>query len=82
MKRWELAAEHQLCVNCFKSGHVATKCNFSGCKVCVVKHNTLLHMDLFERKQSDSAEKAIIDDGPENRTKDRSFETSSDSTAF
>lgn len=48
----------KLCVNCLRSpAHAVSKCTSRGCKVCKVKHNTLLH-------QTDSSTTAISEPEP------------------
>ncbi|XP_011883660.1 PREDICTED: uncharacterized protein LOC105570820 [Vollenhovia emeryi] len=43
-RRITAVRERKLCVNCLRSpAHALNKCTSRGCKVCKVKHNTLLH---------------------------------------
>ncbi|XP_050301507.1 uncharacterized protein LOC126739751 [Anthonomus grandis grandis] len=35
--------ELSLCLNCLKRNHLTKDCNWSGCKICGAKHNTILH---------------------------------------
>ena len=36
----------KLCFNCLRPGHINSDCKWSGCKKCLMKHNTLLHYDI------------------------------------
>lgn len=47
--RQEKVKKRNLCLNCLKSGHIATNCKSGGCKRCHKKHNTLLH---FEKRET------------------------------
>ncbi|XP_067142348.1 uncharacterized protein [Centruroides vittatus] len=44
-ERRDLVKKHELCYNCLKLGHPATKCKAGHCKKCSHKHNTLIHQD-------------------------------------
>ncbi|KAJ8722082.1 hypothetical protein PYW08_004484 [Mythimna loreyi] len=44
--------EYNVCFNCLRLGHSANKCRFSHCKYCKIKHNTLLHLESSEPKQT------------------------------
>jgi hypothetical protein len=47
--------KHNLCNNCFRSGHKAAQCRSGSCKKCSLKHNSLLHpIETNEISQSDS----------------------------
>jgi hypothetical protein len=47
--------KHNLCNNCFRSGHKAAQCRSGSCKKCALKHNSLLHpIETNEISQSDS----------------------------
>jgi hypothetical protein len=47
--------KHNLCDNCFRSGHKAAQCRSGSCKKCALKHNSLLHpIETNEISQSDS----------------------------
>ncbi|XP_018400225.1 PREDICTED: uncharacterized protein LOC108777761 [Cyphomyrmex costatus] len=49
----------KLCFNCFKKGHSIEACNFTTCRMCHKKHNTLLHVssgeDTKEKSQTESS---------------------------
>lgn len=39
-----------LCLNCFKSNHLSTRCTQTGCKKCGKPHNVLLHLDFSKSR--------------------------------
>ncbi|XP_037814584.1 uncharacterized protein LOC119605504 [Lucilia sericata] len=43
-KRKEVIFKNKLCFNCLKGKHISRECKSGPCKVCGLKHNTLLHM--------------------------------------
>ncbi|XP_075158171.1 uncharacterized protein LOC142231448 [Haematobia irritans] len=43
--RFKEAKRLKLCLNCLRKGHLLRKCTAQCCRICSVKHNTLLHID-------------------------------------
>ncbi|CAH0727548.1 unnamed protein product, partial [Brenthis ino] len=50
--RIKKANDYNVCLNCLRFGHTAKQCKLSHCKYCKTKHNTLLHLESTEPKQS------------------------------
>lgn len=44
-QRYDHIKKYNLCSNCLRTGHDRGNCRSTGCKVCNLKHNTLLHRD-------------------------------------
>lgn len=42
-ERLDMARKADLCTNCLKKGHSPSLCRGRACKICLKKHNTLLH---------------------------------------
>ncbi|XP_072377717.1 uncharacterized protein [Diabrotica undecimpunctata] len=42
-QRKESISQLQLCVNCLRTGHKVESCYLGPCKICNVKHNSLIH---------------------------------------
>nr|CAH7741098.1 unnamed protein product [Callosobruchus chinensis] len=38
------AKSMKVCLNCLKKNHTSADCRWSGCKICNMKHNTMLHV--------------------------------------
>nr|CAH7716533.1 unnamed protein product [Callosobruchus chinensis] len=38
------AKSMKVCLNCLKKNHTSANCRWSGCKICNMKHNTMLHV--------------------------------------
>nr|CAH7729894.1 unnamed protein product [Callosobruchus chinensis] len=38
------AKSMKVCQNCLKKNHTSSECRWSGCKICNMKHNTMLHV--------------------------------------
>ncbi|XP_075157831.1 uncharacterized protein LOC142231097 [Haematobia irritans] len=64
--RFKEAKKLDLCLNCLRRGHRLTKCKYSPCRHCSMKHHTLLHMSNSEstppnvhHNQPDSIQQAI-----------------------
>lgn len=46
LDRLKFVRDKSICTNCLRTGgHTAESCTFSHCKICQIKHNTLLHVD-------------------------------------
>ena len=45
MQRISEIKKLHLCLNCFKSNHISTRCSYKGCLKCGKPYNTLLHID-------------------------------------
>ncbi|XP_018377662.1 PREDICTED: uncharacterized protein LOC108770525 [Trachymyrmex cornetzi] len=49
------ARKRKLCANCLRpADHAANKCPSGSCKICRLKHNTLLHLTVASAKSDDS----------------------------
>ena len=57
-ERSTLVKQHNLCYNCLRSGHMASKCRSRNCGRCGKRHNTLLHED----KSSEASENTVHDE--------------------
>ncbi|KAI5735347.1 hypothetical protein M8J77_017205 [Diaphorina citri] len=52
--RLDLIKSLKLCFNCFSPGHSVFMCtNKNVCKICKRKHNTLLHLDTYDKPSTD-----------------------------
>ncbi|XP_045445808.1 uncharacterized protein LOC123653874 [Melitaea cinxia] len=46
LERLNFVKDKSVCTNCLRTGgHTAESCTFSHCKICQIKHNTLLHVE-------------------------------------
>lgn len=50
--RVQQANNLKLCTNCLRDNHFAKYCRSGHCRICRLKHNTLLHIDNDNNKQS------------------------------
>lgn len=48
-----------LCINCFRSNHYAVNCKSSGCKICKMRHNSLLHRDHAPQVERENTELSV-----------------------
>lgn len=50
--RLNVVYKHNMCSNCLRAGHYASKCTLRGCKKCTKKHNTLVHLESAPNNES------------------------------
>lgn len=52
--RFKKAKSLGLCINCLKKGHLMKKCLSKGCRVCSLRHHSMLHMGHINQQQVSS----------------------------
>uniref|UniRef100_A0A182NVM4 DUF1758 domain-containing protein n=1 Tax=Anopheles dirus TaxID=7168 RepID=A0A182NVM4_9DIPT len=51
IQRYEIVKEKRLCINCLAVDHMVKECPASVCRVCKLKHHTMLHRSASEPRQ-------------------------------
>ncbi|XP_055910470.1 uncharacterized protein LOC129944834 [Eupeodes corollae] len=56
--RFEFVKSNNLCPNCIRTKHNLNECKFSHCKMCGLKHNTMLHYESHSQSNSNNISQA------------------------
>ena len=57
--RIQFVKQSSLCLNCLRGNHFIKDCKASNCKICGLKHNTLLHKSQVNSKQNSKANDVV-----------------------